>query len=87
MFAGHAAPRSESDRLGARCSTLAAAGLAMVALGWLWDVQFPVIKKLWTSSFVLVACGYASLLLALFHLVIDTWGLASLGRSHSSGSA
>jgi predicted acyltransferase len=54
--------------------TLAAAGLAMVALGWLWDLQFPVIKKLWTSSFVLVACGYASLLLALFHLVIDVWG-------------
>jgi predicted acyltransferase len=54
--------------------SLASAGLAMVALGWLWDVQFPVIKKLWTSSFVLVACGYASLLMALFYLVIDKWG-------------
>ncbi len=54
--------------------TLAIAGLTMVALGWLWNVQFPVIKKLWTSSFVLVACGYASLLLALFHLIIDAWG-------------
>ena len=53
---------------------LAAAGLAMVALGWLWAIPFPVIKKLWTSSFVLVACGYASLLLAAFSLVIDCWG-------------
>jgi predicted acyltransferase len=53
---------------------LAGAGLAMVALGWAWAIPFPVIKKLWTSSFVLVACGYASLLLALFHLVIEVGG-------------
>jgi predicted acyltransferase len=53
---------------------LAAAGAAMVALGWLWDLQFPVIKKIWTSSFVLVACGYSCLLLALFHYVIEVRG-------------
>ena len=53
---------------------LAGAGVALVGLGWLWNFQFPVIKKLWTSSFVLVACGYASLLLAVFYLVVDTWG-------------
>ncbi len=53
---------------------LAAAGLALVALGWLWNFQFPVIKKIWTSSFVLVACGYSCLLLAAFHLVIEIWG-------------
>ncbi len=51
------------------------AGAACVALGWLWDFQFPVIKKIWTSSFVLVACGYSSLLLGLFYLVIDVWNL------------
>ncbi|MHB8972864.1 MAG: acyltransferase family protein [Pirellulaceae bacterium] len=54
---------------------LAAAGIAMAAAGWLWDAQFPVIKKIWTSSFVLVACGYSCLLLSLFYLVIDVWGL------------
>jgi predicted acyltransferase len=48
-------------------------GLASLALGWLWGLQFPVIKKLWTSSFVLVACGYSSLLLALFYQIIDVW--------------
>ena len=53
---------------------LAGAGLAMLALGWAWAIPFPVIKKLWTSSFVLVACGYTSLLLALFHLVIEVVG-------------
>jgi predicted acyltransferase len=58
----------------AKVCYLAAAGLALVALGWLWSFQFPVIKKIWTSSFVLVACGYSCLLLAAFHLVIEAWG-------------
>ena len=53
---------------------LAAAGVVLVAFGWLWNFQFPVIKKIWTSSFVLVAGGYSCLLLAAFHLVIECCG-------------
>src|SRR5207245_5122304 len=30
-------------------------GVAAVAAGWLWNLQFPVVKKIWTSSYVLVA--------------------------------
>lgn len=30
-------------------------------------------KQLWTSSFVLVAVGYSSVLLGLFYLVVDVW--------------
>jgi predicted acyltransferase len=52
---------------------LVAGGLALLAVGWLWNLQFPVIKKLWTSSFVLVAGGYSCLLLALFYQIIDVW--------------
>jgi predicted acyltransferase len=46
-------------------------GVAALVLGWLWNLQFPVIKKIWTSSFVLVAGGYSALLLALFYFVVD----------------
>jgi len=35
---------------------------------------FPVIKNLWTSSYVLVAAGWSLLLLAAFHGVIDVLG-------------
>lgn len=49
-------------------------GLAGVALGWLWGFQFPVIKKIWTSSFVLVAGGYSALLLAAFYWIVDVLG-------------
>jgi predicted acyltransferase len=49
------------------------AGVACVVLGWLWGLQFPVIKKIWTSSYVLVAGGYSALLLGAFYLVVDVW--------------
>jgi len=48
-------------------------GLAGVVAGWLWNFQFPVIKKIWTSSYVLVAGGYSSLLLGAFYWVVDVW--------------
>ncbi len=54
---------------------LLAAGFVAVALGWLWNLQFPVIKKIWTSSYVLVAGGYSALLLGTFYLVVDVWKL------------
>ena len=46
-------------------------GLAGVALGWLWNFQLPVIKKIWTSSYVLVAGGYSAILLAVFYWIVD----------------
>ena len=57
-----------------KVATLLGAGVASVVVGYLWGFQFPVIKKLWTSSFVLVAGGYSALLLALFYYVIDVRG-------------
>jgi predicted acyltransferase len=50
---------------------LAAWGCAGVIAGLLWHLQFPIIKKIWTSSFVLFTAGLSSLLLALFYYVID----------------
>src|ERR1039457_4541156 len=52
---------------------LIAAGAAAAALGWLWNAEFPVIKKIWTSSYVLVAGGYSAILLGVFYLNVDVW--------------
>jgi predicted acyltransferase len=46
-------------------------GAAGVLLGFLWGMQFPVIKKIWTSSYVLVAGGYSALLLGAFYWIVD----------------
>ena len=53
---------------------LIGAGVVMVAAGFAWGLQFPVIKKIWTSSYVLVAGGYSAILLGVFHYVIDVRG-------------
>ncbi len=50
---------------------LLAAGVALAVLGWAWSAQFPVVKKLWSSSYVLVAGGYSALLLGTFYWVVD----------------
>ncbi|HEY3861219.1 MAG TPA: DUF5009 domain-containing protein [Verrucomicrobiae bacterium] len=50
---------------------LLAGGLMLAALGWAWSAQFPVIKKIWTSSYVLVAGGYSACLLGLFYWIVD----------------
>ena len=73
VFAGLLMRRTDlagSDKL----RTLLLAGAAGVALGWLWHLQFPVIKKIWTSSYVLVAGGYSCWLLAAFYYAIDLRG-------------
>jgi len=48
-------------------------GAMGLLLGYTWGLQFPIIKLLWTSSYVLVACGYSAILLGCFYLVIDIW--------------
>lgn len=52
---------------------LVTAGIVAATLGWAWSIQFPVVKKIWTSSFVLVAGGYSALFLAMFYLIVDIW--------------
>ncbi len=49
-------------------------GAVSLALGVLWSFSFPVIKLMWTSSYVLISGGLSFLILALFYLVIDVWG-------------
>ncbi|HWB05212.1 MAG TPA: hypothetical protein VG796_19425 [Verrucomicrobiales bacterium] len=46
-------------------------GSALAFMGWAWHEHFPVIKKLWTSSFVLVTGGYSMALMGLFYIMVD----------------
>jgi predicted acyltransferase len=62
--------RSAKDK----CLFLSAGGVGMVILGLIWSLWFPIIKLLWTSSFVLVTGGISCLLLAAFYLIVDVGG-------------
>jgi predicted acyltransferase len=50
---------------------LAAAGIAGVLAGEVWSIAFPINKNLWTSSYVLLAAGWAALALALLSWLVD----------------
>jgi predicted acyltransferase len=57
-----------------KASGLAVVGAACTAVGIAWWPWFPVIKALWTSSYVLLAGGLSLLLLACFYIVVDVLG-------------
>lgn len=64
---GNAAPSRKAG-------VLILSGLILLALGWAWHPFFPVIKKIWSSSFVLVAAGWSAILLGSFYFIVDVLG-------------
>lgn len=60
-----------SRTIGQKARGLAIAGASAVLLGSLWNIWFPINKKLWTSSFVLFTAGLGLLLLALCVWIFD----------------
>jgi predicted acyltransferase len=70
VFAGLVLRRGDLPAV-VKLQRLLLAGVVLLVAGWLWDYEFPVIKKLWTSSYVLVAGGWSFLLLAAFYYAID----------------
>lgn len=53
---------------------IAAAGVVLIAVALALSPVYPIIKKMWTVPYVLVAGGISALLLALFYFVIDVKG-------------
>ena len=67
MLMSDRTPRSKIYRL------LIAGVLSLVG-GLVWSLSFPVIKLMWTSSYVLIAGGLSFMALALFYWIIDVLG-------------
>jgi predicted acyltransferase len=67
-----------------RAKTLGLIGgaAACLAAGYLWSFSFPLNKKMWTSSYVLVAAGCSLLVLALLYGAMEQrgWGRKGLGK-------
>lgn len=57
-----------------RALYIALAGAGAIALAQLLSPYYPIIKKMWTVSYVLKAAGVSALMLALFYYVIDVKG-------------
>ena len=60
--------------LSVKIAGIAGAGTVFILLGALWNITFPINKKLWTSSYVLFAGGCTLLLLSLAMWIVDMRG-------------
>ncbi len=69
MFAGELMKSKLNDNK--KALTMAGLGAALAAAGWLWNLQMPAIKHIWTSSMTLVSSGYSFMTMALFYYLID----------------
>ena len=49
-------------------------GLICIGAGLVWSICYPIIKALWTGSYVLYAGGWAAIMLAFFIYFIDIKG-------------
>jgi predicted acyltransferase len=58
----------------AKVARLAIVGVIFLVLAQIWNLDFPINKNLWTSSFVMEVGGISLLLMALFYYVIDVLG-------------
>ncbi len=56
---------------------MAAFGVFLIVLALIWNIGFPINKKLWTSSFVLLCAGLDMIILAPLIWIIDIKGKVS----------
>lgn len=66
--------KNSADSGNKKAGRLAVAGLIFIAIALLWNLNFPINKNLWTSSFVMTVGGISMLLLSLFYFIIDVKG-------------
>lgn len=56
---------------------MAIAGIFCLIIGQIWNLDFPINKNLWSSSFVMYVGGWSLLLLSFFYYIIDVLGYKS----------
>jgi len=57
-----------------KVAIMAVTGVIFLIIAQIWNLDFPINKNLWTSSFVMQVGGLSLLLMALFYYVIDVLG-------------
>ena len=62
---------------------LIAGAAVCLALGYFWSAWFPINKKMWTSSYVLVAAGWSLTAFAFFYWAMEQKGWCRQGRSRA----
>ncbi|MBK8884789.1 MAG: DUF5009 domain-containing protein [Bacteroidales bacterium] len=59
---------------GKKALGLGIAGLGSVIAGLIWNFSFPIIFRLWSSSYAMLTIGLSAMMLSLFYWIIDVRG-------------
>ena len=57
-----------------KAGMLAVCGIVSLVIAQVWNLDFPINKNMWSSSFVMHTTGLSLLLLSLFYYIIDVLG-------------
>lgn len=57
-----------------KAQTMLLLGIMSILLALFWNLDFPINKNMWSSSFVMLTTGLSLLLLSIFYYIIDVKG-------------
>jgi predicted acyltransferase len=69
VFAGLFLRAEKDDKT--KVVSLLVAGSVAVCIGLIWSLHFPIVKRLWSPSFVMVTGGISAIALAAFYWIIE----------------
>jgi predicted acyltransferase len=75
IFGAHAGEilRKINSSANQKLKELLITGLILIGIALVWNLHFPIFKRMWTSSFIMLTAGLGFLSLGLFYLIIDIW--------------
>ena len=74
MFLGTFLRASGTFSTNKKVLILVTSAIVLITLGLLWNYDFPINKRLWSSSFVCYVGGFSILFFTFFYLIIDVLG-------------
>jgi predicted acyltransferase len=54
-------------------------GAALAVVGWLWSLDLPFNKPVWTASYILYTAGWGAVVLGVFYVLVDVRGWRPFG--------
>jgi predicted acyltransferase len=74
VFTGTFLKTKSTFSIKAKLILMTLTALILIMAGLVWDINFPINKHLWTSSFVCFVGGFSILFFVFFYLIIDLFG-------------
>ncbi|SNR63460.1 acyltransferase family protein [Flavobacterium sp. ov086] len=74
VFLGTFLKHSINDSVSRKTIIMITSAIVLIGIGMIWNYDFPINKRLWSSSFVCYVGGFSILFFTFFYLIIDVWG-------------